>query len=90
MRQAIIIEQGNGYPDVGAYVSGAGELYRVMTIETHIHTGDSRGNYVYATVEPASWSDCPEGAEHSARVAPAARFRGARGHDRTPVRVSRC
>lgn len=67
--QAIIIEQGNGYPTVGAYVAADGDLYRVTAIETHIHTGDARGNYVHATVERADWSDCPEGAECSARLA---------------------
>jgi hypothetical protein len=36
-----------------------------------IHTGNSmRGdsNYVYAVVEPASWSDCDEGDEFPALV----------------------
>ena len=58
----------NGFPDVGAYVVSDGEIYRVVTIGTTIHTGDARGNYVHATVEAASWGDCADGEEHTARL----------------------
>lgn len=75
-RQALIQEQGNGYPDVGDYVRGEdGALYRVQTIGSHIRTASEHGiaraggaNVISATVEPADWSDCEEGAEFSALV----------------------
>lgn len=68
-RQAIIIERGNGFPDVGDYVSDAeGELFRVVEIGDYITTGDARGNVVWAEVERAEWTDIAEDAEHSAIV----------------------
>lgn len=65
---ANIFEQGNGFPYVGEYVAGDGQLYRVLTIGTRIHTGDRRGNYVTVQVEEVDWSDCEESDEHSALV----------------------
>lgn len=65
---ANIVEQGNGFPSVGDYVVGEGQLYRVLSTGSRIHTDGRRGNYVTARVEEADWSDCPEGDEHSAMV----------------------
>lgn len=66
-----VIEQGNGLPDVGDYCSGAGSLWRIVSM-SRIHTGNSpgAGNYVYAEVEPADYEDCAEEDEHSALVVP--------------------
>lgn len=63
-----IYEQGNGFPAAGDYCAGEGCLWLVKSIDSHIRTGDPSGNWVYATVSEADWSDCPEGDEHTARV----------------------
>jgi hypothetical protein len=57
--RATITERGNGFPDVGDLVPGDdGELYRVCSFEGPIHTDrPGAGNYRYATVELADWSD---------------------------------
>lgn len=67
MATAKISERGNGLPGVGDYVPGNdGELYIVESIDSPIHTGGpGSGNYVYATVSLADWSDCEEDAVHS-------------------------
>ena len=67
---AIIIEQGNGFPSIGDYVADrkAGELYRVTEIGTHTITEENRGRSRYGTVEAVSWDDCPAGSEHTACV----------------------
>jgi hypothetical protein len=66
--KATIYEQGNGLPDVGDYCGGGGYLYRVISIDSRIQTGNARGNYVHATVELADWEDCSEENEHTALV----------------------
>lgn len=65
---ATLNERGNGLPDAGEYVPGDdGQLYRVVDTFGPIHTGSpGGGNYVYAHVELADWSDCAEGEESSA------------------------
>jgi hypothetical protein len=65
---ATLNERGNGLPDAGDYVPGDdGQLYRVVETASTIHAGSpGAGNYVYARVELADWSDCEEGEEHSA------------------------
>lgn len=65
----IIRERGNGFPAAGDYVTGLDGIWRVVSIESTIHTDHpGKGNYAHATVEPADWSDVAEGAEHSATV----------------------
>jgi len=55
--QAKIIERGNGYADVGDYVSGDdGEVYTVVSFRGPIFTGGA-GNFMHATVELADWAD---------------------------------
>lgn len=67
--EAKLIEQNNGYPDVGAFVPGGGDLYRVVDCGPGtINTDDSRGNYFYGVVEDADWGDCPEGDVFLAKV----------------------
>lgn len=60
--KAKISERGNGLPTAGDYVAGSdGELYRIESTEGPIHTGSAGcGNYLFATVELADWSDCSE------------------------------
>ena len=68
---ARVLEQGNGFPNVGDYAPGTdGELYRITRM-SRIHTGNSSGasNYVYAVVELADWGDCEEGDESTCQVA---------------------
>jgi hypothetical protein len=69
MATARIIEQGNGFPEVGDYCSGNGQLYEITEILGRIQTDDNRGNYFLAEVEEADYSDCSEEDEHSALVA---------------------
>lgn len=59
MAQAKIIERGNGLAGAGDYVAGDdGEVYTVTKVVGPIHTGaPGEGNYVYAEVELADWSD---------------------------------
>lgn len=65
---ARIYEQGNGLPAEGDYCAGEGCLWLVESIDSRIQTGDASGNWVYATVSEADWSDCTEDDEHTARV----------------------
>lgn len=71
---ATIHERGNGFPKVGAYVAGDGQLYRVVAIEhagriqQSRNAGDGRSNWIHATVTPVDWSDCADGDEFPARV----------------------
>jgi len=73
MTKAIVIEQGNGLPDVGDYCSGDGQLWLIESIDSRIQTDSAMGNYVYATVSGADYSECNESAEHTARVSVAQR-----------------
>ncbi|HEU4580914.1 MAG TPA: hypothetical protein VFS67_21795 [Polyangiaceae bacterium] len=68
MSNARIYEQGNGLPSEGDYCAGEGCLWQVESIDSRIQTGDPDGNWVYATVTAADWTDCDEGDEHTARV----------------------
>ena len=63
-----IIEQGNGFTATGDYVQMDGELYRVVSVDSAIHTDDRRGNYILGQVEAADWEDCAEGDESDCRV----------------------
>jgi len=63
---ATIEEQGNGFPDVGDYCEGEGQLWHVLEMASRIQTGDT--NYVYARVESADYADCDESDVHTARV----------------------
>jgi hypothetical protein len=68
---ARIEEQGNGFPGVGDYCEGEGQLWRVLEMASRIQTGDAmRGdsNYVYACVEEADYADCRDSDVHTARV----------------------
>jgi len=68
---ATIEEQGDGFPAVGDYCEGEGQLWRVLETASRIQTGDAmRGdaNYVYARVESADYTDCDESDVHTARV----------------------
>lgn len=56
--RATIEERGNGWADVGDYVSESGTLYRVVSCKGTIHTQQPGApNYVHAIVEDADWSD---------------------------------
>jgi len=68
---ATIEEQGNGFPDVGDYCEGEGQLWHVMQLASRIQTGDATtgfADYVYALVEEADYADCDESDVHTARV----------------------
>lgn len=50
--EAKIIEQGNGFPDVGDIIMhNDGRVFRIVEAGGTIHTGDRRGNFIFATVE---------------------------------------
>lgn len=68
MTKAIIIEQGNGLPEVGDYCSGEGQLWLIESIDSRIQTDGHSGHYVHATVTAADYSDCSEENEHTALV----------------------
>lgn len=54
---AKIFEMGNGFPSEGGILwDNEGNVYRLVETDGRIHTGDSRGNFIYATLE-ASDSD---------------------------------
>lgn len=58
--EAVIYERGNGFPDVGEYVSGDdGEVYQVVELTDRVQTGRSpgAGNWLRARVTLADWSD---------------------------------
>jgi hypothetical protein len=59
---AIIVEQGNGWPEAGAYApADDGNLYVVIEASTRIQTGaPGQGNWVHAKVAPAEWDDADE------------------------------
>ena len=62
---ATIYERGNGMPDVGDYVPGAGALYRVLEcgpVRAANYPGGS--DWCLALVEAVEWDECPEGHEH--------------------------
>ena len=66
--EAKIEEQGNGFPQAGAYVACDGDLYRVVELSGPIETTGVRGNWIRALVEAADWSDCADGDEFPAAV----------------------
>jgi len=56
---AIIIEQGNGFPFAGDIVCIYGDAYRVVSVDSDIQTiGRWGGNWVYATIESCEWPEC--------------------------------
>ena len=65
--KATIQERGNGFPDVGDYVSGDdGQLYEIVSLDTRIFTGNPGSgapNYMYGEVELADWSDVDDDSE---------------------------
>lgn len=64
--KATIHERGNGLASVGDYVSGDdGEVYRVASLDSRIQTGRNpgAGNWQYASVELADWSDVTDDTE---------------------------
>jgi len=64
---AIITEQGNGFPDVGDYVTTGDSLWEIVALGSDIRAGyDGQGDWIRAEVIEADWSDCDE--EHSAAV----------------------
>lgn len=56
--ECTIVERGNGYPEVGEYVSGTdGGLYVVKQVSGTIHTGQpGEGNFAHGMVEELDWS----------------------------------
>lgn len=51
---AKIIEQGNGFRGIAVgsvLVDADGDIVTVAKLSTNIHTDDTRGNYLLATVE---------------------------------------
>jgi hypothetical protein len=69
--KATIHEMGNSLPTAGDYASSSDQLYLIESIDSRIQTGEAGSgvaNYVYATVEPVEWDECPEGDEFPARV----------------------
>lgn len=52
-----IHEQGNGFPGEGDILLLDGSPVRIVSLETTIHTGDLRGNYIHAEVEDAEWPE---------------------------------
>ncbi len=53
---AIITEAGNGYPSEGAILEVDGDSWRIVSLNSNIHTLRC-GNSVLAAVEPAQWGD---------------------------------
>lgn len=63
-RKAKIEERGNGFAGVGEYVTEAGEIYRIVSVESTIHTGaPGIANYIHGVVEPADWADVDDDTE---------------------------
>lgn len=60
---AIFIEQGNGFPDVGDYVSSNDQLYMISGALGPIQTDGPRGNYCHCEVEEVDWDECDESDE---------------------------
>lgn len=49
---AKIFEQGGGFPFAGDILwDNEGNVYRLVETDGRIHTGDRRGNYIFAAVE---------------------------------------
>lgn len=55
----IVQERGNGFADVGDYVSSHdGNVYRIVEYVGPIHTGScGGGNYSHAVLELCDWDD---------------------------------
>lgn len=53
MTEAKIFEMGGGFPSVGDILlhNLDGRTFRVVEAGGTIHTGDRRGNFIFATVE---------------------------------------
>jgi len=61
---ASIAEAGNGFPDIGDYVSCDGELWLIKNMSNQINTGGMGcGNWCYASLELADWGDLGEDEE---------------------------
>lgn len=62
---AIITETGNGFPQVGDYVTAdSSYLYRVVAVGSNITThGPGKGNSIEAQVQDADWDEIPVGSE---------------------------
>lgn len=62
--KATIEERGNGFPDVGDYVSDSdGNLYEIIYTDNNISTNPPHGNSISALLERADWSDLDEDEE---------------------------
>lgn len=60
MTEAKIFEMGNGFPNVGdTILHNDGRVFRVVETDGRIHTGDNRGNFIFATVEETVSDDEP-------------------------------
>jgi len=58
--EAVIYERGNGFPEVGEHVSSNdGRVWLITKCRGIIHSSPG-GNYCYALVGPADWSDVSE------------------------------
>lgn len=55
---AIIIEQGNGFPFAGDIVCIYGDAYRVVSVDSDIQTIGRSANWVYATIVACEWPEC--------------------------------
>jgi len=64
---AIITEAGNGFPNVGDYVTTGDSLWEIVSLDSHVHLEyEGKGDWIRAEVIEADWADCDE--EHSASV----------------------
>jgi hypothetical protein len=62
VQEVRILEQGNGFPKVGDYLSGDTSPHRIENIFSFIHTDNMFGNYVFGHVREFTWDEC-EGKE---------------------------
>lgn len=61
MTEAKIFEMGGGFPSVGDILlhNLDGRVFRLVDTDGRIHTGDNRGNFIFATVEETVSEDDP-------------------------------
>jgi len=54
-----LIERGNGFSNVGDYVTDGDDLYLITRVFGGIETTGRQGNWMRAEVEEADWDDVP-------------------------------
>ena len=57
--RAIVLEQGNGFPDPEDYVQTDDQIYKVVATGNTI-ASSRLGNYIEAELVEADWDDCPD------------------------------